>query len=221
MQYFAPDYELDVRSSNMENANSSEYLLKIRNSVIENLSRTKFAPSVQMQDVPPDPEGMDDEADAELDDLDEDESKDVRHTERRADKHIDRADEFDESGDEEDRASAVKRNRRGIMDYVNPYSADHDEDRDVDMDHSEMHAEAQSPGESQTANENANGAGKEKVLDNGDAEMEDANGAIPQDPLYPNQEKILPDEADAAKEEGRAERLGEDQKGEARTEAAS
>lgn len=46
-QYFAPDFELDVRPSNMDNANSPEYLEKIKNQVIENLRRTSFAPSVQ------------------------------------------------------------------------------------------------------------------------------------------------------------------------------
>lgn len=129
-QYFAPDYELDVRSSNMDNANTNEYLTKIKNDVIQNLSRTKFAPSAQMQEVPGDLPGMDDEADAELDDMDEDDNKDVRHTSRRWDKHVDRDGELSESEDEaENERNGVLRQpnrpkpRRNIMDFPNPNAA--------------------------------------------------------------------------------------------------
>ncbi len=101
-EYYGPDYELDVRASNMENANSNDYLEKIKNQVIENLKRTAHAPSVQMQDVPRQPMvGMTEEEEAELDDLDEDENKDDRHTARRWDKNITRDDELEESDDEE------------------------------------------------------------------------------------------------------------------------
>lgn len=109
----------------MDNANTPEYLTKIKNSVIENLSRTKFGPSVQMTNVPNDIEGMDDEADAELDDLDEDENKDTRYTQRRWETHVDKDGELSESEDE----STNKRNgilrqpgqrkRMNIMDYQN------------------------------------------------------------------------------------------------------
>lgn len=124
-QYFAPDFELDVRSSNMDNANTPEYLNKIKNSVIENLSRTKFGPSVQMTNVPGDIEGMDDEADAELDDLDEDENKDTRYTQRRWDMHVEKDGELSESEDEsENKRNGVlrqpgQRKRMNIMDYQN------------------------------------------------------------------------------------------------------
>ncbi|KAL8635727.1 MAG: hypothetical protein Q9226_009324 [Calogaya cf. arnoldii] len=44
-EYYAPDYELDVKPSNMDNANSREYLDKIQIQVIENLrSTTTHAP---------------------------------------------------------------------------------------------------------------------------------------------------------------------------------
>ncbi|ROV93683.1 hypothetical protein VPNG_08860 [Cytospora leucostoma] len=99
-EYYGPDYELDVRPSNMENANSTEYLEKIKNAVVENLKKTA-APSVQMQDVPRQSLGMTDEDEALLDDLDEDENKDVRMTQRRWDKHVSRDDEYEESDDEE------------------------------------------------------------------------------------------------------------------------
>lgn len=125
-QYFAPDFELDVRSSNMDNANTPEYLAKIRNSVIENLSRTKFGPSVQMTNVPGDIVGMDDEADAEMDDLDQDENPDARYTQRRWDQRIEKDGELSDSEDEEGNArnGIVKqpgvRKRMNIMDYQNP-----------------------------------------------------------------------------------------------------
>ena len=126
LQYYAPDYELDVRASNMDNANSPEYLEKIKNQVIENLKRTAFAPSVQMTDVPRDPEGMDDEADAILDDEDEDQNKDQRMTKRRWDKYVEKEGELSESEDEEEnqrngvhRQPGVRK-RRNMMDYQNP-----------------------------------------------------------------------------------------------------
>ncbi|KAL8822405.1 MAG: hypothetical protein Q9191_006856 [Dirinaria sp. TL-2023a] len=124
-EYYAPDYELDVRTSNMDNANSPEYLEKIKMQVIENLKRTAFAPSVQMTDVPRDPEGLDDEADAMLDDEDEDEHKDQRWTKRRWDKYVEKEGELSESEDEEEnerngvRRQPGTRKRRNMMDYQN------------------------------------------------------------------------------------------------------
>ncbi|KAG5518320.1 hypothetical protein PMAC_003116 [Pneumocystis sp. 'macacae'] len=53
-EYYGPTYELNVPASNMQNMNSKEYLEKIKIEVLKNLSRTKFAPSVQIQDVPRD-----------------------------------------------------------------------------------------------------------------------------------------------------------------------
>lgn len=60
-EYFGPDYKLDVRPSNMENMNTPDYLEKIKTEVFENLSRTLFAPSVQMQEVPRDHDMSEDE----------------------------------------------------------------------------------------------------------------------------------------------------------------
>ncbi|KAE8165371.1 hypothetical protein BDV40DRAFT_258742 [Aspergillus tamarii] len=116
-EYFAPDYELDVRPSNMDNANTKEYLDKIRAQVVENLKRTSFAPSVQMTDVPRDPlvEGMDDEADAILDDLDEDENKDKRFTKRRFDQYVEKPGELSDSEDEEENAANGVRRQPGVM----------------------------------------------------------------------------------------------------------
>lgn len=85
----------------MENANSYEYLEKIKIAVIENLKRTAHAPSVQMQDVPRQSMGMSDDQDAELDDRDEDENPDARLTQRQWEKRVERQDEYEESDDED------------------------------------------------------------------------------------------------------------------------
>ena len=132
-EYYSPDFELDVKRSNMDNANSPEYLEKIKNQVLENLRRTQAAPSVQMQDVPREPMGMNetlDEEEARLDDEDADaeQSKEARYTQRLWDQRREREDEFYDSDDEEiAEANGVRRQpnqprRRGIMDYRNPHA---------------------------------------------------------------------------------------------------
>lgn len=118
---------MDVRPSNMDNANTREYLDKIRRQVCENLKRTAFAPSVQMTDVPRDPlvGGMDDEADAILDDEDEDENKDKRITKRRFDQYIEKPGELSDSeGEEENATNGIRRQpgalkRRNQVNYRN------------------------------------------------------------------------------------------------------
>ncbi|TEA20711.1 Histone deacetylase RPD3 [Colletotrichum sidae] len=102
-EYYAPDFELNVRPSNMENSNSFEYLEKIKTAVIENLRHTQPAPSVQMQDVPrqPLPGGMTDEEEAELNDLDEDEHPDERMTQRRWEQRTNNEADFEDSDDED------------------------------------------------------------------------------------------------------------------------
>src|SRR4051794_12780950 len=87
----------------MDNANSKDYLEKIKIQVIENLKRTAHAPSVQMTDVPRTTitGGIDEDEDI-LDDLDEDENVDTRSSKRRNDQRITRDDELDESEDEEE-----------------------------------------------------------------------------------------------------------------------
>lgn len=86
-----------------------------------------------MTEVPRDPEGMNDEAEAELDDLDEDEGADSRYTKRRWDKYVEKDGELSESEDEEENeANGVRKQpnapkrRRNIMDYQNPSAAAED-----------------------------------------------------------------------------------------------
>ncbi|KAK0939640.1 histone deacetylase [Friedmanniomyces endolithicus] len=133
-EYYSPDWELDVRPSNMDNANSPEYLEKIKRQVYENLRRTlQAAPSVQMQDVPRHKMGMNETGDEEEDRLDDEEAdlnanKDRRYTQRLWDQKTVREDELSESEDEEmAEAAGVRKQpgrerRRGIMDYRNPHA---------------------------------------------------------------------------------------------------
>jgi len=111
----------------MENANSKEYLEKILGQVLENMKRTAHAPSVQMTDVPRESLGMNDDEEAALDDLDEDENPDKRITQRKADKYVEKDGELSESEDEEiNEANGIRRqssrrrriniNYRSIMD---------------------------------------------------------------------------------------------------------
>lgn len=172
MQYYGPDYELNVRPSNMENANSPEYLEKIKNAVIENLKKTIPAPpSVQMQDVPRQGLGQSDEDEAELDDEDEDQNKDSRWTERRLDKHTIRDDEFEESGDEEmaeaNGAFRPKGGRKRITDHKNPY-AQPDYEEPVANGHKAETAQAQVEEEAENHD--------------GDETMEDIGAEIQQAP---------------------------------------
>jgi histone deacetylase 1/2 len=143
----------------MDNANSREYLSKIRDQCLENLRRTQHAPSVQMTDVPRDSlGGMNDDDEAALDDQDEDEYPDRRNTQRRADKYIEKNGELSDSEDEDineqngirkqiaEKSRRARINYRGIQDVHNDSGMDSvidtpaggsslpDIDNDVDMD---------------------------------------------------------------------------------------
>lgn len=112
----------------MENANSKEYLEKIKVQVIENLKKTAHAPSVQLTDVPRTTLAMGDLSDYEdeLDDLDEDMNADERVTMRMLDQRVARDDELDDSDNEEEGMNGARpqgaNKRRNIMDYQNPNS---------------------------------------------------------------------------------------------------
>eukprot|EP00180_Rhodochaete_pulchella_P003037 Plantae.Rhodophyta-Rhodochaete_pulchella.ctg4926.p1 GENE.Plantae.Rhodophyta-Rhodochaete_pulchella.ctg4926~~Plantae.Rhodophyta-Rhodochaete_pulchella.ctg4926.p1 ORF type:complete len:421 (+),score=63.46 Plantae.Rhodophyta-Rhodochaete_pulchella.ctg4926:152-1414(+) len=62
--YFAPDYQLHIKPTSADNANTREYLENVKIKVLENLRQLDGAPSVQMQELPPanfDPDEGDDE----------------------------------------------------------------------------------------------------------------------------------------------------------------
>jgi histone deacetylase 1/2 len=48
-EYYGPDYELDVRPSNMTDYNTTQYLDKLRENVFEILRDKDAAPSVPLQ----------------------------------------------------------------------------------------------------------------------------------------------------------------------------
>ncbi|KAE8124298.1 hypothetical protein FH972_019197 [Carpinus fangiana] len=52
-EYFGPDYTLHVEPCNMENLNSPKDMEKIRNTLLEQLSRLPHVPSVPFQTTPP------------------------------------------------------------------------------------------------------------------------------------------------------------------------
>ncbi|KAF2875945.1 hypothetical protein BDV95DRAFT_514319 [Massariosphaeria phaeospora] len=132
-EYFGPDYELDVRPSNMENANSHDYLHKIKQTVIENIRRTG-KPSVEAFAPIVDGMGRADSDDEVDDDLDEDQNPDKRLTQRQQDQRIEREDEFDDPSDNEEyreslgvRSQPGVSRRRNILDYQNPRADDDDD----------------------------------------------------------------------------------------------
>jgi histone deacetylase 1/2 len=88
-EYFGPDFSLHIPPSNMENQNSYEYLEKHKIQLLENLSKIKGAPSVQMHEVPPDSYYLSDE-----EDLDQDMNADSRSTSYRRDKNVYRMEEY-------------------------------------------------------------------------------------------------------------------------------
>ncbi|CAO3650623.1 unnamed protein product [Cunninghamella echinulata] len=115
-EYFGPDYTLDVRPSNMENMNTPDYLEKIKTQVFENLSRTLFAPSVQMQEVPRDQELSDNEDDVDPDD---------RTPQTLWDKRIVPDNEFYDSDDGETEDTFGKKSK-----HHHNHSADGDDEED-------------------------------------------------------------------------------------------
>ncbi|OAA62141.1 histone deacetylase RpdA/Rpd3 [Cordyceps fumosorosea ARSEF 2679] len=189
-QYYAPDFELNVRSSNMENSNSREYLEKITAAVIDNLRNTGPAPSVQMQDVPRRPfGGMTDEEEAELDDLDEDENKDVRMTEHRWDKHVENGAEFEASDDDElarangaTRASSSKRTftdfRKDSDEEDTERPAKSSNDKTVDNNAEDGHDVNDDTIEDIGAAEADNGPSEEAAEEQADKEKTDGDGDV-------------------------------------------
>ncbi|WVO15301.1 histone deacetylase RPD3 [Cryptococcus depauperatus] len=94
-EYYGPDYELDVRPSNMTDQNTPEYLHKVREAVFEVLRDKNAAPSVPLQSVPK--LRHDDEDDNEGED---DEDKDIRRPVRLWDKEKQHETSLSDSEDE-------------------------------------------------------------------------------------------------------------------------
>lgn len=164
----------------MDNANTKEYLDKIRSQVIENLKRTAFAPSVQMTDVPREPlvEGMDDEADAILDDLDEDENKDKRFTKRRFDQYIEKTGELSDSEDEEEAAANGIRRQPGATKRRNRVNY-----RNLDVADSGVESGIVTPRDvSSVPEEDVDATTDAKMADATEADTEDRRSRSPAEP---------------------------------------
>ncbi|KAK7262193.1 hypothetical protein RJT34_29755 [Clitoria ternatea] len=94
IKYFSPDFSLKIPNGHIENLNSKSYLGTIKMQVLENLRCIQHAPSVQMQEVPPD---------FYIPDFDEDEQNpDERIDQHAQDKHIQRDDEYYEGDNDND-----------------------------------------------------------------------------------------------------------------------
>ncbi|KAF2644475.1 hypothetical protein P280DRAFT_465803 [Massarina eburnea CBS 473.64] len=193
-EYFAPDYELDVRPSNMENANSVDYLHKIKAAVIENIRRTG-KPSVEAFQTIPNPLHRDMESDFEdeMDDLDVDENADVRATQRQRDQQIEADGELYEASDDEDykdslgvrRQPGIKR-RRNIMDFQNPNAVSDDAPNGTrGLNGGDSARQRRSVSQASSAHP-ANGtssrtrtpAAQADADEDGDVEMDEAEGAV-------------------------------------------
>ncbi|TFK20159.1 histone deacetylase complex, catalytic component RPD3 [Coprinopsis marcescibilis] len=117
-EYFGPDYELDVKSSNTDDLNSQAYLDRVKRIVMENLRHTGGPPGVQMTDIPSMP------IDADLEDPNQDEDMEDpndRRPMRLLDSRIQHDGELSDSddegdGDRRDHASHKERQTNGDRD---------------------------------------------------------------------------------------------------------
>lgn len=123
IQYFGPEYKLDVPMTGMDNLNTPAYLDGLRTRIIDNLRSMPFAPSVQMQATPRtsfNPALDDDEPD---DDLDPDE----RITQRMRDMHTQPfSDELSDDGNEDDQALAFEADMAAMRAPPPNYARTHD-----------------------------------------------------------------------------------------------
>jgi histone deacetylase 1/2 len=166
----------------MENANSHDYLHKIKSTVIENIRRTG-KPSVEaFTDIPPGLDRrMDSDAEDEDDDLDTDLNPDVRMTQRQRDQQIEHEGELYEESDDEDyknslgvRAQPGVKKRRHITDFPNPNAAAAD---DIDaLDGDDMNGESavstRQPSAAMKSRTNTPGAAADE---DGDVDMDEAD----------------------------------------------
>ncbi|OSD05960.1 histone deacetylase [Trametes coccinea BRFM310] len=99
-EYFGPDYELDVKSSNMDDMNSPEYLDRVKNIVLEHLRQVGGPPSVQMTDVPrmPVDEMVEDDPDEDMVDPNDRRPQRLLDSRRQADGELSDSDDEGEGG---------------------------------------------------------------------------------------------------------------------------
>jgi len=102
-EYFGPDFSLQINQSNMENQNSYEYLEKHKIQLLENLSKIKGAPSVQMHEVPPDSYYLSDDEDE-----DAEANADSTYSTYRTDKSVHRMEEYFDDDEDHDHDNAAE-----------------------------------------------------------------------------------------------------------------
>jgi len=106
-EYFGPNFELDVRSSNMNDLNTREYLDRVKRIVLENLRHIGGPPGIQMTEVPRiERDDEDDEMDEDLTDPDE------RRPQHALDARIQRDGELSDSDDEGEGGRRHRKDRR-------------------------------------------------------------------------------------------------------------
>jgi len=113
LQYYAPSFRLHLTpDDNMSNSNTKEDLEQTKIAVLQQLSELDHAPSVQMQQVPPDMYLMD--LMEERNDNEKDASVDARFTQRDEDMHVEKEGEFFDDESDQD-YKETKTSFRGIQ----------------------------------------------------------------------------------------------------------
>ncbi|KAJ6218037.1 hypothetical protein RDWZM_009194 [Blomia tropicalis] len=105
-EYFGPDFKLNISPSNMSNANSPEYLDKIKSRLFENLRMLPHAPGVQMQVIP------EDAIDIEMEEDQDKQNGEERISIRASEKRICNENELSDSEDEGDNRKDIRSNKK-------------------------------------------------------------------------------------------------------------
>jgi len=101
-EYYAPDFNLHITPSNMENQNSKHYLETQTNTLLQTLSELPVVPSVQYSTPLPYEPDLEDQED-EKEDILRDRNPDIRVTQRDVDRHIQDEREFYDNEKDQDR----------------------------------------------------------------------------------------------------------------------
>ncbi|KAF4572664.1 Histone deacetylase RPD3 [Pleurotus pulmonarius] len=110
-EYFGPDYELDVKSSNTDDMNTRSYLDRVKRIVFENLRQIGGPPGVQMADIPAHP------IDSIMDDPNQDEDDLIEPDERRPRRLLDSRRQADgELSDSDDEGEGGRRDHASHRD---------------------------------------------------------------------------------------------------------
>ena len=98
IQYYGPDYKLHLTPADQANLNSREELEKTKIKVLQTLSQLTHAPSVQMQQIPPDWYIVNYEQEVQSD-------LDLRMTQKDQDKYVEAENEFYDDDKDQDQTT--------------------------------------------------------------------------------------------------------------------